>query len=400
MRLPNTILPILRAGGKPIRSSLSIPSIHSQQRYASFYGYTQAKALVYSENGAPKDVLKLHKHSISPAYGKSITVKVLAAPINPSDINMIEGVYPARPPFTSLIGTALPSAVAGNEGCVEVVSCGSEVKNFKPGDWAIMRHTKFGTWRTYATAEEENLLKVPNDGSITPIQAATVTVNPCSAYRMLSDFWGEGKGIQHSTGEWVIQNGANSGVGRAVIQFAKVWGLKTINVVRERPDIMDLKKELKGLGADVVITDAELGKKTIKDNIEQWTEGKGLGLALNCVGGRSTTDMLRQLRTEGTMVTYGAMSRQPITVPASLFIFKDIRLRGFWLSVWNDKHEIEKQQMLDEIFDWTRKGWFKDAPVEKVEWKEDTTEESLKEAVERSMQGFGGKKRVFVMEST
>lgn len=279
-----------------------------------------------------------------------------------------------------------------------MISVGNQVTNFKPGDRAIFRAPCFGTWRTHAAVPDEKLLiKVPND---IPIQsAATVSVNPCTGYRMLADFWGE-LGLQQAAinGEWVIQNGANSGVGRAVIQMAKIWNLKTINVVRgnrSAEELTRLRNELRELGANEVITDEELSSKEIKGKIEHLTQGRGIGLGLNCVGGRASTDMARLLRHSGTMVTYGAMARQPITIPASLFIFKDVSLRGFWVSEWAKGKDAEKEKMLEEIFGWMRKGWVKDVPMEIVNWTEESKEEELVGAVLKAGEGTGAKK-IFV----
>lgn len=364
------------------------------------FGYTQAKALVYSAYGQPKDVLSLHRYSVSPAYGRTLNVKLLASPINPADINQIEGVYPSKPPFTQLLGTSTPSAVAGNEGLCEVISVGQEVINFKPGDRAIFLAPGFGTWRTHAVVlDEQSLRGVPSDIPI--LSAATVSVNPCTGYRLLTDFWGEG-GLQQAAinGEWVIQNGANSGVGRAVIQMAKIWNLKTINVVRGNrspTELSNLRNDLRDLGANEVITDEELSSEEIKGKIAYLTGGRGVGLGLNCVGGRATTDMARTLRHSGTMVTYGAMARQPITIPASLFIFKNLSLRGFWISKWAGEKVEERGKMLDEIFEWIRKGWLKDAPMEEVKWTEESKEEELVEAVSKAGQGTGAKK-IFVFQ--
>jgi trans-2-enoyl-CoA reductase len=363
------------------------------RRNVSVYGYTQAKALVFSDYGQPKDVLKLHRHSISPAYGDEIVIKFLASPINPADINQIEGVYPTKPNFTIALGTPKPVAVPGNEGVVEVVGTGANVKDFKPGDRAIMKHTAFGTWRTHAVAKDENLLKIPERfRDLNIISAATVSVNPCTAYRMLKDF------TPLERGDWFIQNGANSGVGRAAIQFGRIWGLKSINVVRDRPEIKELKEELMGLGADIVVTEEELADRAFRKHVQEVTGGKAPMLGLNCVGGKATTELIRQLGEGGHVVTYGAMARQPVTLSASALIFKDIHAHGFWVSRWSDKHPEEKKKMVEEIFGLVQAGEFKDVPVEKTLWKDDTKEEELIAAVERSGQGFGGKKQVFVFE--
>ena len=279
---------------------------------------------------------------------------------------------------------------------------GNQVANFKPGDRAIFRATCFGTWRTHATVPDEKLLiKVPTD--IPTLSAATVSANPCTGYRMLADFWGEG-GLQQAAinGEWVIQNAANSGVGRAVIQMAKIWNLKTINIVRGNrspAEMTELRNNLRELGGNEVITDEELSSKDIKEKIKHLTGGCGIGLGLNCVGGRAATDMARNLRHSGTMVTYGAMARQPTAIPASLFIFRNVSLRGFWLSEWAKGKGAEKEKMLEEIFEWMRKGWVKDAPMEEVDWVEERKEEELVGTVLKAGEGTGAKK-IFVFRET
>ncbi|KAF8453697.1 hypothetical protein BGX38DRAFT_1249651 [Terfezia claveryi] len=372
---------IYSAGREEGSKRRAVGRFDGQRTYVTVFGYTQAKALVYSAHGQPKDVLSLHKHSVSPPYGMHLNVKFLASPINPADINQIE-------------------AVAGNEGLCEVTSVGNLVVNFKPGDRAIFRAPGFGTWRTHAVVLHENLLTtVPNDIPI--LSAACVSVNPCTGYRMLTDFWGK-EGLKQAAinGEWVIQNGANSGVGRAVIQMAKIWNLKTINVVRGKrspTELSNLRNELKELGANEVITDEELSSKEIKGKIAYLMGGHGVGLGLNCVGGKAMTDMARNLRHSGTIVTYGAMARQPITIPASLFIFKNLSLRGFWISEWAQEYVEEREKMLKEIFGWIRKGWLKDGPMEEVKWTGESKEEELVGAVLKAGQGTGAKK-IFVFQ--
>uniref|UniRef100_A0A8C0EWF9 Enoyl-[acyl-carrier-protein] reductase, mitochondrial n=1 Tax=Bubo bubo TaxID=30461 RepID=A0A8C0EWF9_BUBBB len=224
-----------------------------------------------------------------------VHVKMLAAPINPADINMIQGTY--------AIVSPLP-AVGGNEGVGEVLEVGRRVAALKPGDRVIPAVTGLGTWRTRGVFPEETLLKVPGD--IPVLSAATLSVNPCTAYRMLADF------ETLAPGDSVIQNAANSGVGQAVIQIAKASGIKTINVVRDRPDLPKLVERLMALGADHVITEEMLRKPEMKDIFKSIPKPR---LALNCVGGKSTTEMLRHLQPKGTMVTYGGMAKQPVMVP-------------------------------------------------------------------------------------
>ncbi|KAH0631263.1 hypothetical protein JD844_005525 [Phrynosoma platyrhinos] len=260
-----------------------------------------------------------------------IHVKMLAAPINPSDINMIQGTYPILPD--------LP-AVGGNEGVGQVVKTGRSVTSLKTGDLVIPADAGLGTWRTEAVFAEETLLKMPPD--IPLVCAATLSVNPCTAYRMLSDF------EILKPGDSVIQNAANSGVGQAVIQIAAAKGIKTINVVRDRPNVLELMHRLKSLGADHVITEDMLRKLETKDLFKKIPKPV---LALNGVGGKSATELLRHLQHKGTMVTYGGMSKQPVTVPVSALIFKDVKLCGFWMTQWKRDHSWNKEKVKDMITD-------------------------------------------------
>ncbi|KAI0453389.1 hypothetical protein F5B21DRAFT_505432 [Xylaria acuta] len=366
------------------------------------YGYTQAKALVFSQYGEPKDALKLHTHSISPDLpSSSVLLRTLAAPINPADVNTIQGTYGAKPTFSSLIGTAEPAAIPGNEGVFEVVSSPPPASGLARGDWVIPAKTGFGTWRTHVVAAVEGVIRVDREG-LTPLQAGTVSVNPCSAYRLLRD---------HATpplreGDWFVQNGANSGVGRAAIQLGRLWGYRSINVIRARADPADtraLRDELTALGADRVVTEDEFAAREFRDAVAGWTRGAGAAgvrLGLNCVGGRSAQTIAKTLGTGGTMVTYGGMARQPVALPTGLLIFKDLRFVGFWLSRWADGDAAAKARTVNEILDLVRQGKFRDTPVVDVPWSWDTEENTLKEAVQGTLQGFRAGKGVFVFGET
>ncbi|XP_068773497.1 enoyl-[acyl-carrier-protein] reductase, mitochondrial isoform X3 [Struthio camelus] len=303
-----------------------------------------------------------------------VHVKMLAAPINPADINMIQGTY--------AILSELP-AVGGNEGVGQVVEIGSRVTSVKPGDWVIPADTGLGTWRTEAVFPEGTLLRVPSD--IPVLCAATLSVNPCTAYRMLADF------ETLRPGDSVIQNAANSGVGQAVIQIAKASGIRTINVVRDRPDLPKLVERLMSLGADHVITEEMLRKPDMKDLFKSIPKPR---LALNCVGGKSTTEMLRHLQHKGTMVTYGGMAKQPVMVPVSAFIFKDVKLRGFWMTQWKKDQMHNKdnlESMIQSLCELIRKGQLTAPACTEIPL------EDYRTALEASMKPFTSSKQILIL---
>ena len=353
--------------------------------------------MTFSKYGEPKDILSLHGHSISPAHGDLVTLKFLASPINPADINQLQGVYPSKPTFTTDLGTKDPIAVGGNEGVAEVISVGGNVKDIKRGDWVIQRSPGFGTWRTHAQTTTGNLLPIRDRDGITAIQAGTVSVNPCTAYRMLKDF------VTLGENEWFIQNGANSGVGRAAIQLGKLWGYKSINIVRKREQgNEELKKELEDLGADIVVTDEEAMDGGFRDKVKEWTNGgrESVRLGLNCVGGKIVNSMAKTMAADAHMVTYGAMSKQPVSLPTALLIFKNISFDGFWVSKWSERNPEEKEKTVAHVLNLTREGKFKDMPVQPLEWNWSTKQEELVDAVSGTLGGFRAGKGILVFKDT
>ncbi|KHJ88505.1 oxidoreductase, zinc-binding dehydrogenase family protein [Oesophagostomum dentatum] len=171
---------------------------------------------------------------------------------------------------------------------------------------------------------------------------------------MLKDF------VDLRAGDTVIQNGANSSVGKAVIQICRIRGFRSINIVRKRDDMSPLLCELKSLGADEIITEDELLK-------EYRGKIKNVRLALNCVGGRSALLLASTLGFRGCMVTYGGMSKQPLQIPTGPLIFKDIRLVGYWMSRWyeDEKNIEERKRMYADLASWIKSGEFRPPPVER-----------------------------------
>jgi trans-2-enoyl-CoA reductase len=257
---------------------------------------------------------------------------MLAAPINPADVNMIEGTY-------GKLADKLP-AVGGNEGVGIVEQVGSAVKDLKVNQRVIPAKAGFGTWRNYAVANSEELLAVPDD---IPVEySAVLGVAPSSAYRLLNDF------VDLKAGDVVVQNGANSAVGVSVIQLCKKRGIKTINIIRgPRPNQEDMIENLKRLGGDIVVTEQFANSPAMKSLVADLPKAK---LGLNSVGGDSARAVARFLGEDAQFVTFGGMSRKPVSLPTGPFIFNNIVARGFWLTKWLEKSsKQEREKMINEL---------------------------------------------------
>lgn len=272
-------------------------------------------------------------------------------------------------------------AIAGNEGVAEIIACGPNVRSVKVGDRIIPYVTQSGTWRTYAMYDESNVMRIPS--ALGNVEAATITVNPPTAYRMLKDF------VNVKAGDTVIQNGANSAVGQAVIQLCRIWGISCVAVVRSRPDMAEMTAFLKGLGAAEVLTEEEC-RVTKVFSEKHLPRPK---LAFNCVGGKSATELIRHLDSTGVLVTYGAMSREPVTAPNAALIFKDISFRGFWMSRYarENRRTDQLRCMLEELMEMYVCGQLK-APVHKLV-PFGCYEEALRGALD--IKGFMGAKYIF-----
>ncbi|MEW5302845.1 MAG: hypothetical protein WDW36_005588 [Sanguina aurantia] len=244
------------------------------------------------------------------------------SPINPSDVNTVQGKYPIQP----------TNGIPGHEGVGRVVERGSEVTSHLLGDIVVPLLPALGTWRRMGTYPAANFHVLP---PTLPLEAAaTLCIKRCeiqprmcdnhaappSALGMLEGF------VKLQPGDTVVQNGANSAVGQLVIQLCKLMGYRTVNIIRDRPDWDGTVAMLKGLGADVVTTEAKLKADMAASGL------KAPLLGLNCIGGTAAFACAKIMGEGGTLVTYGGMSMQPVQAPVGLMIFNDISYRGFWLS--------------------------------------------------------------------
>jgi trans-2-enoyl-CoA reductase len=193
----------------------------------------------------------------------------------------------------------------------------SASEDFVEGDPVIFLK-RSATWATHTTVPAASLFKLP--AGIDPVQAAMLKVNPATAWRLLHGF------ALLEKGDWIVQNAGNSAVSRCVIQLSKDEGIRTLSFVR-RPELIG---EMESLGADAVFTDDEAGRAAAKERLG----GANAALAFNSVGGDSALGLLKLLREGATHVTYGAMGRRPVTVPNGLLIFRDIAVRGLWITKW------------------------------------------------------------------
>lgn len=270
----------------------------------------------FSSIGQPTDVLEVIDTPLPEPGPGEVRIKVIASPINPSDLLFVQNLYGTQP--------ELPSG-AGFEG-VGIVD--------KVGEGVAMRtgirvsFTAIGTWSEYVLANHRSLIPVPN--TLSDDVAAQLFVNPFSAYAMLEE-----SGLQE--GQWVLLTAAGSSFSKLVIQLCKLKGIKTIGTVRHN----DLNDELTALGLTAIINTE---KEKLTTRVKALTEGKGVACVLEAVGGPTASDALKCLAKGGTMILYGILSLQNPSINVGLMIFRELTIKGFWLTDWMRRVDSQTRQ--------------------------------------------------------
>ena len=274
------------------------------------------KSIIFEQTGKPADILNAQDVPLPEPGPGEVRVKVVASPINPSDIMFVQNLYGIRP--------QLPSG-AGFEGMGVVDAVGEGVA-LKTG--TRVSFTSIGSWAEYAIAHQRSIIPVPD--AIADEVAAQLFVNPFTAYALVQE-----SGVPE--GGWLMLTAAGSAFGKMVIQLCKKRGINTIGTVRRN----DHTDELKALGlTEVINTETD----NMAARVKQITDGNGVACVLDAVGGHTATEAFTCLAKSGTMLVYGLMSLQDPEINAGLIIFRELTLKGFWLTDWMRRVDKETRQ--------------------------------------------------------
>lgn len=306
--------------------------------------------------GDPVDVVAcVDIADVGPPAAGEVVFDVLAFPINPADLWFCRGSYRLKPP--------LP-ATPGAECVGRVTAVGAGVTHVGPGDLVINLQRE--NWAQRRRVRGEDAIPLPNGMDLR--QAAMLRINPPTALLLLSDI------VAVQPGEWVIQNVANSAVGRLLIRLARAKGLKTVNVVRRD----SLFPELMALGADACVVDGP----DLDARVKAATGGASIRLGIDAVAGEATGRIAECLADNGTVCTYGSMTGEDPVVHRSALIYRGISLTGFMLGRGLARRSAEQVRAIYADLAAQVMAGTLSAPVERV-----YPIEEIKAAVARADQG-------------
>jgi NADPH:quinone reductase-like Zn-dependent oxidoreductase len=268
------------------------------------------KALQLPVFGPPTESAELVEVDSSPPGRGQVAVAIEAAPINPSDLLLIGGIYGYRPPLPAPLGA---------EGVGRIVAVGEGVDAGRIGERVVIIPTlRQGTWREQTIVDEGGVVSV--DPEVDALQLAMIGINPVTAYVILNDI------TPLEPGAWVAQTGAGSAVGHYVIALAKNAGLRTLNVVRRT----GAGQELLDAGADAVVVSDD----SLAEQVAAALGGQQISLVLDMVGGEPVSVLASSLRVSGAIVSYAALDRKPVVLPPLDLIFRSLHVHGWWLMNW------------------------------------------------------------------
>lgn len=281
------------------------------------------KAVVFDRPGPPEEVLVI-RDVPTPTPGRGeVLVRMLASPVNPSDLLYISGNYTLKP--------SLP-ATPGFEGVgVVEASGGGLFGRYLRGRRVAVLGSRTGNWAEYAVATARQCVPVPSD--IPDEQAAAFFVNPATAYILTREL------LAVPPDGWLLQTAAGSALGKMVIRLGKEYGFRTINVVRRREQV----EELKALGADHVLVEAD---GPLPEQVRRAIGAAGVPCVMDAVGGETGTQAVRSLGTGGKAVLYGILSGEPVALDPRLLITGSKSVCGFWLGDWSRTQPLLKKLRL------------------------------------------------------
>lgn len=292
------------------------------------------RAAVFESFGEPSDVLRVREVPEPHPGPGEVRVRMIMSPVNPSDLLVVRGRYGVLP--------TLP-ATPGFEGVGVVDEAGPGLLGrLVKGRRVVVINGAGGNWADYAVIPARQARPVPAD--IPDEQAAAYFVNPATVLALARHV------LKVRKGDWLLQSAAGSTLGRMMIKLGRHDGFRTLNVVRRRDAIAELKE----LGGDAVISSED---GPIDEQVRRIVGGEGVRHAIDPVGGETGTAVFRSLAPEGQLVLYGTLSGQPIQIDPRLMISGKRVVRGFWLGYWmRDRSIPAALRLFREIAVMIRRG--------------------------------------------
>ncbi len=281
------------------------------------------RALVCKEFGPPETLVIEDLPEPEPGTGQ-VKIDVRAAGINFPDLLMIAGQYQVKTP---------PPFVPGAEVAGVVTAVGDGVSRIKPGDEVIAMPLG-GAFSEVCVADE--ISTVPKPGALGFEQAAGFAITYFTTMHAFR------QSAKLEARETVLVLGAAGGVGSSAVELGKAMGARVIAAASSDEKLAFAKE----LGADEVIN---YSSQSLNDAVKSLTDGKGVDVVYDPVGGDLAQEALRATGWHGRYLVIGFASGDIPQIPANLALLKEASIVGVWWGTWATKHPELQYANMQEL---------------------------------------------------
>ena len=293
------------------------------------------KALLCTELGDP-ELLNVSEVDIPNLGDDEVLVKVEAAGVNFPDALLVQGKYQIviDPPF-----------IPGNEIFGVVESAGSNVSI--PTGTKVIGLPPIGGFAEYVSINKNLIIPVNSDFDV--LSGASLPINYGTSYYALK------RRAKAVSGETVLILGASGGIGTASIQLSKIMGLNTICAVGSE----EKEAYVRNLGADEVI---RYDKEDLKESAKSLTNGNGVDIVIDPVGGDATEQALRATAFNGRLLVIGFANGQIPKISLNLTLVKGVSIVGVWWGRWTNTSPKETAEDFEELVGFVNNNQLKIEP--------------------------------------
>ncbi len=325
----------------------------------SFLSNTTMKAVLCKSFGPPESLVVEAVPDLQPGKGQ-VLIEVRACSVNFPDTLMIQGLYQFKPPFPFSPG----SDVSGI-----VLAVGEGVKHLKTGDevFALVGHGGFAE-QVLADAR----VTFPKPPDMTFEESAAFTMVYGTSYHALKDR------AELKSGETLAVLGASGGVGLTAVELGKVMGANVIACASNQEKLALCRQ----YGADHLVNYTH---EDLKERLKELTEGKGVDVIYDPVGGDYTESALRAMSWKGRYLVVGFAAGDIPKIPLNLPLLKGCDIRGVFWGAFTQRNPSANMANIMQLVAWHQEGKIKPHISEKYKLEE--APKALRALMNREVKG-------------
>ncbi len=288
------------------------------------------KAIQCVQWGGPEQLRLAECALPEPAAGE-VRIRVEAAGVNFPDALIIQKKYQLQPPLPFVPGTEVA-------GTVDAV--GDGVARLKPGD-RVVAFVGLGGFAEYVCAPQLQVASLP-DG-VDPAVAAGFTLTYATSQHALVERGGLRRG------ETLLVLGAGGGVGLAAVGLGRRAGARVIAAASSPAKLAAAQ----GCGAEELV---DYSKVDLREAVKAITDGRGVDVVYDPVGGGHTTAALRSLAWRGRLLVVGFAAGEIPQIPANLLLLKEVSAIGVYWGEFAKRDPEANRRLLAQLIGWLADG--------------------------------------------